>query len=87
MDWINILSTAAIVIFIVSALPQVWKLFRHKTAKDISAWMSVLIAVGNLLGLVRAVWIHDLYFSINYAFQLALWLIILGLIVRYRGNN
>ncbi len=87
MALINALSAVAIVIFIVSALPQIVKLAKRKTANDISAWMSALIAMGNFLGLVRAVWIHDLYFSVNYAFQLALWLIILTLIFRYRGNG
>lgn len=87
MELINILSSVAIVIFIVSAFPQIWKLIKNKTARDISLWMSLLIALGNLLGLVRAIAISDVFFLINYAFQLALWLIIVLLILRYRKNG
>jgi uncharacterized protein with PQ loop repeat len=80
---VNILSAIAIFIFIVSALPQIRRLLVRKTAKDVSLWMSILIAAGNSLMLARAVIIHDLFFSANYACQLTLWLTIVVLTVRY----
>ncbi|HVN26332.1 MAG TPA: PQ-loop domain-containing transporter [Candidatus Paceibacterota bacterium] len=86
ITFIDFLSSAAIVIFIVSALPQVVKLVRQKTARDISLGMSVLIAVGNSLGLARAIAIGDTFFTVNYSFQLALWLVIVALIVKYKGR-
>ncbi len=46
-DYINIISSVAISLFIISALPQIWKLLENKTARDISLWMSFLIATGN----------------------------------------
>ena len=84
---LSILSIIAICIFVLSAIPQILKLRRNKKARDISAWMSVLIATGNLLLLIRAISIHDFYFSLNYALQLALWLTIVCLIFVYRGTD
>lgn len=86
MDYINILSSMAIAIFIISALPQVWKLLKNKTARDISLWMSILITIGDFLMLVRAIKVGDLFFSINYVFQTILWLIIVILILKYRNR-
>jgi len=86
MDIINALSSVAIVIFIISALPQIVKLLKHKTARDISLSMSALIALGNLLGLIRAIAINDTFFLVNYAFQFALWLIIVVLILKYKNR-
>ena len=84
--YVDLLSTIAIVIFIVSTIPQIWKLSRNKTARDVSLWMSLLIAVGNLLMLVRSISIHDTFFQLNYAFQLALWLVIVILILKFRNR-
>jgi len=81
---VNIISAIAIFIFIVSALPQIRRLLVYKTARDISLWMSILIAAGNFLMLARAVMIHDLFFTANYVCQLTLWLAIAVLTVRYQ---
>lgn len=83
---VDLLSSTAVVIFIISAIPQIWKISRNKTARDVSLWMSLLIVVGNLLMLIRSVSIHDVFFQLNYAFQLALWLIIVFLILRFRNR-
>jgi uncharacterized protein with PQ loop repeat len=83
---LDILSTIAICVFILSTLPQIRKLLMHRTAKDISGWMALLVTVGNFLMLVRAISIRDFFFSLNYAFQLALWLAIIVLICVYRGK-
>ena len=84
--YINILSSVAIFIFIVSALPQIGKLIKNKAARDISLWMSVLISTGNFLMLIRAISIRDYFFLVNYAFQFALWFTIIILIFRYRNK-
>ena len=86
INFVNILSSVAIFIFIISALPQIWKLLKNKTARDISLWMSLLIATGNFLMLVRAASVGDLFFLVNYIFQLALWLTIIILILRYQNK-
>ena len=85
-NYINILSSIAIFIFIVSALPQIWKLFKNKTARDISLSMAFLIATGNFLMLIRAISVGDTFFLVNYLFQLVLWLTIILLIFKYRNN-
>ncbi len=87
MDHLDILSSVAIVIFIISALPQIIKLLKNKTARDISLWMSLLIAAGNLLMLIRAIVINDVFFTVNYALQLSLWLTIIVLILKYQDRN
>jgi len=86
-NFIDILSSVAIFVFIISALPQIWKLFRNKTARDISLWMSILIATGNLLMLIRAISVRDFFFLVNYAFQFALWAVIIILILKYRTDD
>lgn len=86
MEFINVLSGLAIIIFIISAFPQIRTLSKHKSAKDISFSMSLLIAAGNLLGLIRAIAIHDGFFIANYGLQFVLWLIIVLLVIRYRGK-
>lgn len=85
-SFVDILSSIAIVIFVVSALPQIWKLARSRTARDISLWMSVLIAVGDLLMLIRSVRINDGFFIWNYVIQSALWVVIIVLILKYRNR-
>lgn len=85
MNYLNILSSAAILIFIISALPQILKLIKNKTARDISLLMSILIALGDILMLIRAIEINDLFFVVNYVVQLTLWLVIIILILRYRN--
>lgn len=87
MYYLNIISSVAITIFILSALPQIWKLLKNKSAKDISLWMSLLIGVGNLLMLVRAARIRDFFFLTNYLIQFVLWLVIIILILKYRENK
>lgn len=82
--FVDILSSIAVVVFIVSAIPQIWKLSKNKTARDVSLWMPILIVVGNLLMLIRSISIHDAFFQLNYAFQLALWLVIVFLVLRFR---
>jgi hypothetical protein len=83
-DYIDFLSTAAIFVFIVSALPHIKRLYATKSAKDINFPMAFLIAGGNALMFAGALSIRDLYFSANYACQLALWRIIVFLIFKYR---
>jgi uncharacterized protein with PQ loop repeat len=82
--YLDLLSSIAIGIFILSTIPQIWKLYRNKSARDVSLWMSILIAAGNFLMLVRSISIRDAFFLLNYAFQLGLWLVIVILIVRFR---
>jgi hypothetical protein len=45
--------------------------------------MTLLIAAGNLLMFLRAIHIRDVFFSVNYALQLVLWMIIAGLSIQY----
>lgn len=84
--YVDLLSSIAIVIFIISTIPQIWKIFKNKAARDVSLSMALLIGIGNLLMLVRSIGIHDTFFQLNYAFQLILWLVIVILILKFRGR-
>ncbi|MBN1567619.1 MAG: hypothetical protein JXA73_07215 [Acidobacteria bacterium] len=86
-DYLDVLSSIAICIFAFSAFPQIRKILKNRMANDISLGMSQMIAAGNLLMLIRALAIGDIFFSLNYAFQFALWGTIIILIVIYRGRN
>lgn len=46
--------------------------------------MSFLIAMGNLLMLLRAISIDDSFFAVNYVLQSSLWMTIVILIFVYR---
>jgi uncharacterized protein with PQ loop repeat len=85
--FINVLTALAIFLFIISAIPQIYKLQKTRNANGLSLWMSMLIALGNLLMLARSIRIRDWYFSANYAFQLMLWTVILVLILRYQKTG
>jgi uncharacterized protein with PQ loop repeat len=82
---LNVLSASAIFVFVISAIPQIRKIRIRKSSGDVSLSMALLIAGGNLMMLVRALGICDVWFSVNYAFQLALWLTVVLLICRYRS--
>jgi uncharacterized protein with PQ loop repeat len=87
LDFLSFLSALAIGIFLVSALPQIGKLVRHKTARDISLWMSVLIALGNILMVVRSISVNDPFFLLNYTVQALLWILIVFLVIHYRKRK
>ena len=85
-NYLSVLSSVAIGIFIISALPQIWKLWRTKSSRDISIGMAFLIASGNTLMLIRSIGIHDTFFVVNYIFQLTLWVLIIILALKYSGK-
>ncbi|OGN23520.1 MAG: hypothetical protein A2918_00500 [Candidatus Yanofskybacteria bacterium RIFCSPLOWO2_01_FULL_42_49] len=85
-NFIDVLSLVAIFVFIVSSVPQIGKLLKNKTAKDISFLMVFLVFMGDLLMLVRSINIGDILFIINYSTQSALWLFLVILILKYRSN-
>jgi hypothetical protein len=65
---LNVLSASAICVFVISAIPQIRKIRIRKSSGDVGLSMALLIAGGNLMMLVRALGICDVWFSVNYAF-------------------
>ena len=70
------LTTAAFV-------PQVWKIYRTKSGKDVSARMFSMLSVGVVLWLVYGVLLQSLPLILTNAFTLFLSLIIIALKIRY----
>lgn len=55
MDWHQILGLVAGAMIAVSFIPQIWKLFRLKSAKEISLPFTLLQLCGGLLWLIYGV--------------------------------
>ena len=65
-------------------IPQVWKIYRTKSGKDISARMFSLFSAGIVLWLVYGVLLQSMPLILSNAVTLVLSLTIIGLKLRYR---
>jgi len=70
------LTTAAFV-------PQVWKIYRTKSGKDVSARMFTLLSVGVVLWLVYGILLQSLPLILTNGITLLLSLAIIALKIRY----
>jgi MtN3 and saliva related transmembrane protein len=60
MDAITIIGLIAALFTTVSLLPQLIKVYKTKSTKDISTWMFTLFGIGVLLWFVYGVFVKDL---------------------------
>jgi MtN3 and saliva related transmembrane protein len=65
-------------------IPQVWKIYRTKSGKDISARMISLFTIGLVLWLIYGISLHSLPLILSNALTLVLSLAIIALKIRYR---
>jgi len=65
-------------------IPQVWKIYRTKSGKDISARMFSLFSAGIVLWLVYGILLQSLPLILSNAVTLVLSLTIIGLKLHYR---
>jgi MtN3 and saliva related transmembrane protein len=65
-------------------IPQVWKIYRTKSGKDISARMFSLFSAGIVLWLVYGILLQSLPLILSNAVTLVLSLTIIALKLRYR---
>ena len=65
-------------------IPQVWKIYRTKSGKDISARMISLFTTGLVLWLIYGISLHSLPLILSNALTLVLSLAIIALKIRYR---
>ena len=65
-------------------IPQVWKIYRTKSGKDISARMFSLFSAGIVLWLVYGILLRSLPLILSNAVTLVLSLTIIGLKLHYR---
>lgn len=68
-------------------IPQVWKIYRTKSGKDISARMFSLFSAGIVLWLVYGVLLQSVPLILSNAVTLVLSLTIIGLKLRYRERR
>ena len=65
-------------------IPQVWKIYRTKSGKDISARMILLFTTGLVLWLIYGISLRSLPLILSNATTLVLALAIIALKIRYR---
>ena len=68
-------------------IPQVWKIYRTKSGKDISGRMFSLFSFGIVLWLVYGILLKSVPLILSNAVTLILSLTILWLKIRYRRNS
>ena len=82
--WIvNLIGSAAAVCTTIAFVPQLARVYRRKTARDISLAMFLVFSVGELLWLLYGIYIHSLPVILANAVTLALCLAILSLKLHY----
>jgi MtN3 and saliva related transmembrane protein len=65
-------------------IPQVWKIYRTKSGKDVSARMFSLLSAGIVLWLIYGILVRSVPLILTNAVTLALSLAIIALKIRYR---
>jgi MtN3 and saliva related transmembrane protein len=68
-------------------IPQVWKIYRTKSGKDISARMFSLFSAGIVLWLIYGILLQSLPLILSNAVTLVLSLTIIALKARYRQKG
>jgi MtN3 and saliva related transmembrane protein len=81
--WIDALGLLAGMLTTIAFLPQVLKIYRTKSGKDISRGMILIFSLGVLLWLIYGIAIGSLPLILANAFTLVLSLAIIALKVRY----
>ena len=81
---IDSIGLAAGLLTTTAFIPQVWKIYRTKSGKDISARMFSLFSAGIVLWLVYGVLLQSMPLILSNAVTLVLSLTIIGLKLRYR---
>ncbi|MBD1933154.1 MULTISPECIES: SemiSWEET transporter [Cyanophyceae] len=84
MDFITILGLFAATLTTIAFLPQLFKIWRSKSAKDVSLEMLIIFCSGVFLWLVYGIFIQALPIIIANSLTLIFNLIILWFKIRYR---
>lgn len=82
--WIDVIGLVAGLLTTTAFIPQVWKIYRTKSGKDISARMISLFTAGLVLWLIYGILLRSLPVILSNAVTLALSLAIIALKIRYR---
>lgn len=84
MDFITILGLVAGTLTTIAFLPQLIKIWKSKSAKDVSIEMLIVFCIGVFLWLVYGIYLQALPIIIANLLTLIFNLVILGLKIRYR---
>ena len=84
MDFLTILGLAAAIITTISFLPQMFKTWQTKSAKDVSLVTLVTFITGIFLWLIYGIYLQSLPIILANSMTLVFNLIILWLKIRYR---
>lgn len=82
--WIDGIGLVAGLLTTTAFIPQVWKIYRTKSGKDISARMISLFTAGLVLWLIYGILLRSLPLILSNVVTLALSLAIIALKIRYR---
>ncbi|MGC8620064.1 MAG: SemiSWEET transporter [Thermoplasmata archaeon] len=84
MDYINIMGLIAGTLTTISYLPQAIKIWKKKSAKEVSLLMYIIISIGILLWLIYGIEIHSLPLILANGISLIFSLIILTGKLKYK---
>lgn len=81
--WIDGIGLIAGLLTTTAFIPQVWKIYRTKSGKDISARMYSILSTGMVLWLIYGIFVRSLPLILSNAVTLVLALAIIALKIRY----
>lgn len=84
--WIDGIGLVAGLLTTTAFIPQVWKIYRTKSGKDISGRMFSLFSAGIVLWLIYGILLRSLPLILSNVVTLALSLTIIALKIRYREH-
>lgn len=82
----EVISYIGMLLIVGSGIPQVLRLFKTKSSKDISLTLYVMLITGVSCMLPYTIHDGNPLFILNYSLNLLLFLAILALSIRYRKN-
>lgn len=86
MDTTTILGYAAGAVTTTSLVPQVMKIWKTKSARDVSLGMFLIFSIGISLWIVYGFFLHSMPIIIANAVSLLLGFIVLGLKLKFNGR-
>ena len=84
MNWVTLIGLVAAAATTISLFPQLWKMWKTKSVKDISLTTFVVFSVGIFLWLIYGLLLDDLPIILANIFSFIQGLIILGLRIKYK---
>jgi MtN3 and saliva related transmembrane protein len=84
MDFINFLGFVAGLLTTIAFIPQMWKIWKRKSARDVSYVMLIIFLTGIFLWFVYGIYLKALPIILANGFTLLFNFVILGLKMKYK---